>query len=94
MYGYGYRYNSGLVVSAGGGAPFANDYSLAFDGMDDRVQLTSDFVASGEFTISFWMKPTVISGNGNVFVMGTFPGNKNRPNRRFMVTVGSNYCHF
>ena len=37
MYGYGYRYNSGLVVGAGGGAPFLNTYSLDFDGVDDYV---------------------------------------------------------
>ena len=56
---------------------FQNTYSLAFDGVDDRVQLTSDFTASAEFTISFWMKPTTISGNGNHYVMGTFPNNEN-----------------
>ena len=37
MYGYGYRYNSGLVIGAGGGAPFANISSLSFDGVDDYV---------------------------------------------------------
>ncbi len=37
MYGYGYRYNSGLVVGAGGGAPFLNTYSTQFDGIDDYV---------------------------------------------------------
>jgi hypothetical protein len=57
---------------------FQNTYSLNFDGMDDRVQLTSDFVASGEFTLSFWMKPTTVgSGNGKIYPIGTFPGNSN-----------------
>jgi hypothetical protein len=68
-----YRANMGVQTTA----PFLNTYSTSFDGIDDRVQLTSDFVASGEFTISFWVKPTSISGNGNAFVMGTFPGNDN-----------------
>jgi hypothetical protein len=59
-------------------APFANTYSLAFDGIDDRVQLSSDFVASGEFTLSFWMKPTAAgSPNGKIYPIGTFPGNSN-----------------
>lgn len=78
MYGYGYGYKNSLVVGAGGGAPFINTYSLDFDGIDDRVQLTSDFVASGEFTLSFWMKPKAAgSGNGKIYVMGTFPSNSN-----------------
>ena len=67
---------TGLPGSGGGGG-FTNEYSLEFDGVDDRVQLTSDFVASGEFTISFWMKPTSFSGNGNIFPIGTFPVNAN-----------------
>ena len=77
MYGYGYRYNSGLVVGAGGGAPFLNTYSLDFDGVDDRLQLASDFSATGEFTISFWMKPETVSITGKVYPMGTFPNNDN-----------------
>ena len=52
---------------------FTNTYSLAFDGVDDRVELSSNFVASTEFTISFWMKPSTISGNGSPYVIGRFP---------------------
>jgi len=54
-----------------------SNYSMAFDGIDDRVQLSSDFVASGEFTLSFWMKPVAVTGNGNIFPIGTFPDNQN-----------------
>ena len=54
-----------------------SNYSFEFDGIDDRVQLSSDFVASGEFTLSFWMKPVAVSGNGNIFPIGTFPDNQN-----------------
>jgi hypothetical protein len=59
-------------------AIFTNTYSLDFDGVDDRVQLSSDFVASGEFTISFWMKPiSAGTPNGEIYPIGTFPGNEN-----------------
>ncbi len=54
-----------------------SNYSFGFDGVDDRVQLYSDFVASGEFTLSFWMKPVSVFGNGNIFPIGTFPDNQN-----------------
>jgi hypothetical protein len=45
MYGYGYRYNSGLVVGAGGGAPFLNTYSTSFDGVDDYVSFSNEWFA-------------------------------------------------
>jgi len=57
---------------------FQSISSLEFDGVDDRVQLASDFAESGTFTLSFWMKPTTVgSGNGKIYVMGTLPGNSN-----------------
>jgi hypothetical protein len=58
MYGYGYRYNSGLVVGAGGGAPFSNTYSTQYDGVDDYVDLgaSSTVANGGQFTFSFWIK--------------------------------------
>ena len=56
---------------------FQNISSLEFDGVDDRVQLSSNFVASGEFTLSFWIKPEGVGTNGTAFVMGTFPVNAN-----------------
>ena len=55
MYGYGYRYNSGLVVGAGGGAPFVNTYSLSFDGVDDFVSLNSSIDLGINSTISLWV---------------------------------------
>lgn len=65
-------------ILAGGGGGFTNTYSLDFDGVDNRVQLGSDFVASGEFTVSFWMKPAAAgSGNGKIYPIGTFPNNDN-----------------
>ena len=71
MYGYGYRYNSGLVVGAGGGAPFANTKSLSFDGVDDYVIAPLDGTATGgilpavdsdvDLTISIWFKKNTTS---------------------------------
>ena len=58
MYGYGYRYNSGLVVGAGGGAPFLNTYSTQFDGVDAYVNCgnPTDLQITGAFTLSVWTK--------------------------------------
>jgi hypothetical protein len=59
MYGYGYRYNSGLVVGAGGGAPFVNTYSLDFDGVDDYVDLGDNFNSvfiGTSWSFSAWIK--------------------------------------
>jgi len=62
MYGYGYRYNSGLVVGAGGGAPFLNTYSLSFDGVDDYVSAPQPFLNSASvFSMSFWAKKVLAS---------------------------------
>ena len=62
MYGYGYRYNSGLVIGAGGGAPFANTKSLSFDGVDDYLDCGNVWNLStytwSPFTLSFWYKGT------------------------------------
>ena len=78
MYGYGYKINSSLVVGANSGGGFTNTYSLDFDGVDDRLQLSSDFSESGTFTVSFWMKPAAAgSGIGKIYPIGTFPGNSN-----------------
>jgi len=57
MYGYGYRYNSGLVVgSGGGGGGFVNNYSLDFDGVDDYIDLGDAFTSLTSFSISAWFK--------------------------------------
>ena len=54
MYGYGYRYNSGLVVGAGGGAPFVNTYSTLFDGIDDYISIANntDLNFSSAYSVS------------------------------------------
>ena len=84
MYGYGYRYNSGLVIGAGGGAPFANTKSLSFDGVDDYVDTNSPFnslLQGTNFTVSLWFNSSVntsydtLISNGYPFQM-YFVGNK------------------
>jgi len=59
MYGYGYRYTSGLVLGAGGGAPFVNTKSLLFDGTDDKVSSGIN-TGTNDVTFSFWMKTTMV----------------------------------
>ena len=56
MYGYGYRYNSGLVVGAGGGAPFVNTYSTLLDGIDDYLDIGTALNLGTDSTISLWIK--------------------------------------
>ena len=51
--------------------------SILLDGVDDRVQLSSDFTASAEFTVSFWMKPTAFGVNGSQYVLGQWGVNPN-----------------
>jgi len=60
MYGYGYRYNSGLVIGAGGGAPFVNTYSLDLDGVDDYVNIpnNTELNFSSAYSVSFWINTT------------------------------------
>ena len=57
------RYFHG-VMSAGGES-FSNKYSIAFDGVNDRVELAPN-LPLGVMTISFWMKTTDSEGNKSV----------------------------
>ena len=68
MYGYGYRYNSGLVVgSGGGGGGFTNTYSLDYDGVDDYVSAPQSFLNSAYvFSFSFWAKKPTATDQINV----------------------------
>ena len=69
MYGYGYRYNSGLVIGAGGGAPFANTYSTLYDGMDDYIELgsLSHLQNATEYSISSWLKSPLTSTSQAIY---------------------------
>ena len=53
--------------------PTFNKFSLSFDGVDDRLTFNS-LTSSGEFTLSFWFKPTGFNANLESFVMGTTSG--------------------
>lgn len=79
MYGYGYKINSGLVVGAGGGAPFLNTYSTLFDGIDDYVGLGNDSsldIFGFDFTISLWAKWGAQTTNSNGLI--NFAANTNK----------------
>ena len=46
---------AGTTAPASGGAPFANQYSVSFDGSDDFASATlGSQVFDGDFTISSW----------------------------------------
>jgi hypothetical protein len=46
-------------TSGGGSTPFANQYSVSFDGSDDSIVLSTSVSFSGECTFSTWIKPSV-----------------------------------
>ena len=81
MYGYGYRYNSGLVIGAGGGAPFANISSLSFDGVDDYVDcgVPSNINSLPNLSISCWFKTTTTTSSN---IIGS---DTNGSGRRFLL---------
>ncbi len=57
-------------VNGGGGSSFDNTYSLAFDGVDDKLSVPES-TYSGEFTFSFWAKPEINS----TFIFGLSSSN-------------------
>ena len=68
MYGYGYKYTSGLVVGSGGAPtppPFVNTKSLLFDGVNDYVDCGSASYLNGltEFSVSAWFNLTTAADN-------------------------------
>ena len=67
MYGYGYKYTSGLVVGSGAPTPppFANTKSLLFDGVNDYLDLSTStgLNFSNDFTLSAWVKTSAIGAN-------------------------------
>ena len=70
MYGYAYRYNSGLVLGEGTPPvpPFANNWSLDFDGIDDYVDTGIPNLSGTDFTISYWFKTTATFANFTYYV--------------------------
>ena len=54
----------GILATQGG---FSNNYSLSFDGTDDRINF-STITYDGAFTFSFWIKPTDLDASINVIL--------------------------
>ena len=66
--------SSSRVNGGGGGGGFTNTYSLAFDGVDDYIQLSSAMSTSGtDWSISCWFKSSQSGGNR---VLVGYPGSK------------------
>ncbi len=64
-----------------------SNYSLQFDGVDDEILTSSNFVATGEFTISLWMKPTIFNSNQNILGFGTSGSNFINPSSATNIRV-------
>jgi hypothetical protein len=109
MYGYGYRYTSGLVLGAGGGAPFVNTNSLLFDGVDDYLSMGNVWASLlgsytwAPFSMSFWYKgsnPIVgaVHTKGlfqfrNSQGMGFYDGYTGAANVRLYANFGGSYTN-
>jgi len=60
MIGYGnsmFLATHGILARSGGAAPFVNQYSMTFDGVDESVT-TGNIDFTSAISISFWMKTT------------------------------------
>ena len=66
---------------------FASTRSFQFDGVDDQVAISSSFVATGEFTISLWMKPTIFNSNQNILGFGSSGSNWINPSSATNIRV-------
>jgi hypothetical protein len=64
-----------------------SNYSFEFDGIDDEISLSSSFVAAGEFTLSLWIKPTVLDSNQNILGNGTSSQNWINPSSATTIRV-------
>jgi hypothetical protein len=64
-----------------------SNYSLQFDGVDDEILTSSNFVATGEFTISLWMKPTIFNSNQNILGFGPSGSNWINPSAATNIRV-------
>lgn len=82
MNGIGYAITSfmgtsGILARSSGGGGFVNEYSITFDGVNDRINTTSDITSSGEFTLSFWIKPVAVGVNGKMYPIGQWTASDN-----------------
>ncbi len=69
----------GVAQPASGGTPFANQYSVSFDGSDDYVDTGSTFQSTyqSSHTISFWFKLDTLSGLQGLFGAWSGPTSQN-----------------
>ncbi len=70
------------AIGGGGGAQgsgnrpsFASTNSFTFDGIDDRIDLSSTLTFSGEFSFNWWMKPQGYTTNSKAYVWGRWGSN-------------------
>ncbi len=54
---------------AGGGGAFPNTYSVETDGVDDQLSASSEVFNTGDFTISIWVKLSVINHRVNLVLV-------------------------
>ena len=66
---------------------FNNIYSFAFDGVDDQILTLSSFIATGEFTLSLWMKPTILNSTQNILGNGSSSQNWINPSSATNIRV-------
>ena len=52
-----------------------SNYSMDFDGSNDRIQFSSTLVFSGEFSFNWWMNPVTYGGNGSTYIWGRWGTN-------------------
>jgi hypothetical protein len=65
------------ITGSGGVPPFTNTYSFLFDGIDERVETTSNITSATEFTLSFWIKPVAVGVNGKMYPIGQWTASDN-----------------
>jgi len=76
--------------SPGGGASFANQYSVSLDGTNDYVEIgtISTFASTSTFSTSLWFKGTSTDGNDTCFG-GRMHYYRPNPSGGFMFTVNN-----
>lgn len=93
----GRRSNNPRYSGGGGGATYTNEASVLFDGADDYATFDSEIIFGGEYTVSFWLKPstqpwgTLLYGSGGdyVDVYSTNSGGTNYGNKINVRNMGT-----
>jgi hypothetical protein len=64
-----------------------SNYSFEYDGIDDQITISSSFITTGEFTLSLWIKPTILNSNQNILGNGTSSNNWINPSSATNIRV-------